>query len=141
MIIKPQRRHQSISTARASQHMIPSMAGSQTYVGPAYYDSRQPVTSGVLLCYMSGIEVGSRICLLFHVDLLWGILFHELLICVPCHICSTGPSPMAVCRPLMRPHVLARGSIRTVLAAVCRPIIRFELVYQIELACLPRVPW
>ena len=25
--------------------MIPSMAGSRTYVGPAYYDSQQPVTS------------------------------------------------------------------------------------------------
>ena len=24
--------------------MIPSMASSRTYVGPAYYDSRQPVT-------------------------------------------------------------------------------------------------
>ena len=28
--------------------MIPSMAGSRTYVGPAYYDSRQPVTLKVL---------------------------------------------------------------------------------------------
>ena len=28
--------------------MIPSMAGSRTYVGPAYYDSRQLVTSTLL---------------------------------------------------------------------------------------------
>ena len=45
MIIKPQRRHQSISTAWAHQYVIPSMAGSRTYVSPAYYDSRQPVTA------------------------------------------------------------------------------------------------
>ena len=49
MIIKPQRRHQSTSTARASQHMIPSMAGSRTYVGPVYYDSQQPVTINALM--------------------------------------------------------------------------------------------
>ena len=45
MIIKPQWRHQSISTAWASQHMIPSMASSRTYIGPAYYDFQQLVTS------------------------------------------------------------------------------------------------
>ena len=47
MIIKPQQRHQSISTARAHQNMIPTMAGSRTYGGPAYYDSHLPVTSTV----------------------------------------------------------------------------------------------
>ena len=44
MIIKPQQRHQSISTAQAHQNMIPTMAGSRTYGGPAYYDSHLPVT-------------------------------------------------------------------------------------------------
>ena len=50
MIIKPQRRHQSISTARAHQSMIPSMAGSRTYGGPAYYDSHLPVTAHLTFC-------------------------------------------------------------------------------------------
>ena len=49
MIIKPQQRHQSINTARAHQSMIPIMAGSRTYGGPAYYDSHLPVT-GCMAC-------------------------------------------------------------------------------------------
>ena len=32
--------------------MIPSMAGSRTYVGPAYYDSQQPVTIGVCCMFI-----------------------------------------------------------------------------------------
>ena len=34
----------SINQYSTSQHMIPTMASFRTYIGPAYYDSRQPVT-------------------------------------------------------------------------------------------------
>ena len=35
----------SINQYSTSQHMIPTMAGSRTYVGPAYHDSQQLVTN------------------------------------------------------------------------------------------------
>ena len=45
MIIKHSNEDINQSVQHKPTHMIPTMAGSRTYVGSAYYDSRQLVTT------------------------------------------------------------------------------------------------